>query len=257
MTVLRENFEERLQEVYAHLGLLEDLEAALIQGPLTIGASARAVSPLQQRILYSGVYLQLYNLVEATVSWCAREVCRAADQNWKPADLSPSLRKQWVRSKYRPDGEANEETRMAAALRLCELLIAGTPVKMEIDTGAGGNWDDEKIFAFCKLLGVPARISATTSAAVKQDFRDGKGALKLIVYLRNKLAHGTLSFSECAGDAPVSQLRDLAERTETYLREVISSFETFIAGHHFLAPDRRPRNGISGSGADSDADLPA
>lgn len=240
MSLLRTNFEERLAEVRAHLELLEDMEAALLLGPLRLGASDKTVSPLQKRILYSAAYLQLYNLVEATVSWCAGEICNATSDGWKPADLSTNIREQWVRANSKLEGEVNEDTRIRATIKLCELLIAGNAVKMEIDTGGGGNWDDEAIFKFCRKLGVEVKISAATSAAVKRQVRDGKGALKLIVYLRNKLAHGSLSFSECGGDTTLVQLRELTDWTIAYLLEVIASFEAFIAGHHFLRPESRP-----------------
>ena len=64
MDPLTESFEERLQEIEVYLDLLEHLEQQVAIGPPKIGESS--ITTQQQKILYSSVYLQLYNLVEAT-----------------------------------------------------------------------------------------------------------------------------------------------------------------------------------------------
>jgi hypothetical protein len=96
MDQLTQTFEERLQEIEAYLDLLEALERQVQQGPPKIGGAA--ITTQQQKILYSSVYLQLYNLVEATVTWCVDAVVAAAAEKgrWRPADLVESLRREWV-----------------------------------------------------------------------------------------------------------------------------------------------------------------
>ena len=95
---LTEVFEERFQEIDAYLNLLDALERQAHAGPPMIGGGLITVQ--QQKILYSAVYLQLYNLVEATVTWCLDAVCAAAAQDgrWLPSDLSEELRREWVRT---------------------------------------------------------------------------------------------------------------------------------------------------------------
>ena len=67
MATLEQSFEDRRQEIEAYLALLEVLDREVQSGrPPTIGETA--ITARQQRILYSAVYLQLYNLVEATVT---------------------------------------------------------------------------------------------------------------------------------------------------------------------------------------------
>ena len=86
---LSQTFEERLQEIETYLDLLEAFE---VQAGRRIGEAT--VSAQQQKILYSSVYVQIYNLVEATITWCVEAVRSAAADHgrWKPGDLSPGSR---------------------------------------------------------------------------------------------------------------------------------------------------------------------
>ena len=111
MDTLTLAFEERLLELDAYLDLLDALERQTQHGPPVIGGGP--VTAQQQKILYSAVYLQLYNLVEATVTWCLEAVCAAAakDGRWCPSDLSAELRREWVRTTAQTHAGLNDENR--------------------------------------------------------------------------------------------------------------------------------------------------
>ena len=87
---LRDDFEERLQEIETYLDLLDMLEKQVRLGPPMMGEST--ISAQQQKILYSSVYLQLYNLVEATVHWCLK----AVDRDVEPLPARLDLRR-WIK----------------------------------------------------------------------------------------------------------------------------------------------------------------
>ena len=98
---LRQFFDERFVEVEAYLVFLETIEDASRSGPPRIADVDVTITATQQKILYSNLYLQLYNLVEATVSRCLEAVSSAAvsnSGNWQAADLNESLRREWVRA---------------------------------------------------------------------------------------------------------------------------------------------------------------
>jgi hypothetical protein len=59
--------------------------------------------------------------------------------------------------------------------------------------------------------------------------------------LRNSLAHGSISFAECGENVTVGELRDLADRTAAYLREVVKAFEAYIKDRGFLVKEKRPK----------------
>jgi hypothetical protein len=230
-----------LQEIETYLALLDVLEKEAAQGAPRIGSVS--ITAQQQKILYSSVYLQLYNLVEATVTWCVEAVCAAAADGgkWVPADLTETVRKEWVRATAKTHTEMTPENRLAKAVAMSERLVQALPViswKMEVS--GGGNWDDEDIRKLTQRLGCQLQISQQVYSDIKRPIKDNKGALVLVKDLRNRLAHGTLSFSECGEGVTVPDLVDLKERTAKYLREVVAAFTSFINSQEFLAPHKRP-----------------
>ena len=236
-------FQERLAEVEAYLEFLSVMEAQAQRGPPRIEGSEHPISTQQQRILYSGVYLQLYNLVEATMTRCIEAVAGAARDSarWKPGDLSASLRREWVRVIARTHVQLTPEHRLESALSLCEHLVASLPIStFDIEKGGGGNWDDSEIESFSSRLGFKLVVSKPVYSAVKQPFRDDLGPLALVKQLRNRLAHGSISFAQCAEDTTVERLVDLKNRTVAYLREVVDCFTKYVESFEYLIPERRP-----------------
>lgn len=242
MESLQEAFEERLREIETYLDLLEIVERQVQSGPPRLAGEGARITAEQQKILYSGVYLQLYSLVEATITRCIEAVCIAASNGklWKPGDLSERIRAEWVRSVARTHEDLTHDNRLGSALKMFDALVNAAPVSHFKVERAGGNWDDGRIEVMSRRLGFELRISEPVRVGVKRHIRDDKGALALIRDLRNSLAHGSLSFVECGNGATVSDLRSLKESTAAYLREVVESFNTSIAAHEYLVPEKRP-----------------
>lgn len=243
MENLRTDFTERLAEVESYLDFLTLLEMRAQEGPPRLDGSDTPITVQQQRILYSSVYLQLYNLVESTMSRCIDAIAHAAAQgaSWFPGDLSAELRKEWVRVIARTHTELKSERRLESALALCEHLVAALPVStFEIEKGGGGNWDDLAIEKISERLGLALVVSKPVRSGIKRQVRDGLGPLALVKTLRNRLAHGDISFAECAENVTVNELVELKNRTVAYLTEVVDRFIVYLATHEFLIPSRRP-----------------
>lgn len=241
MEPLEKTFNERLQEIEAYLDLLEALEQQARQGAPKIGEAP--ITAQHQKILYSSLYLQLYNLVEATATWCIEAVERATseNENWLPGDLSAELRREWIRATARTHAELSVKHRLATTMALGDRLIEAKPIAAwEVDKGGGGNWDDAALEAMAKRLGCRLDFDSEVKAAIKRKIRDDKSPLALVKHLRNKLAHGSMSFTECGDNVTVTDLRDLTERAARYLRAVVEHFQAYIDSHKFLAPARRP-----------------
>lgn len=243
MSALITGFQERLSEVDAYLDFLSTMEAQAQHGPPRLQGAEHPISTQQQRILYSSLYLQLYNLVESTMARCVEAVAEAAKESnrWKPGDLSQSLRREWVRVTARTHEDLTPDHRLESALRLCDHLVDALPVSdFVIERGGGGNWDDQAIEAISKRLGFQLVVSESVYKAVKRRFRDDLGPLALVRRLRNRLAHGSISFAQCAEDVTVAELVELKGKTVDYLREVVGCFNAYISTFEYLLPERRP-----------------
>lgn len=238
-------FDERKSEVEAYLDFLKSLADCAQYGPPKFENAEQAISTQQQKILYSSVYLQLYNLVESTVTSCIEAVSTTAVQtgSWYVKDLTETLRSQWVRSIGRTHVELNFENRFRAAMELCNHLIEQRPLtELLIEKGGGGNWDDAEIENISKRIGFELNVSNPIYQNVKRPFKDGKGALQLVKSLRNDLAHGSISFAECAHEVTVSELCDLKDNTVNYLYEVVANFVGYLERFEYLVPDSRPNS---------------
>jgi hypothetical protein len=233
--ILNQGFSERLHEIEEYLDFLSAVESEMRNGIPKVGS--QIITESQQRMLLSSVYLQLYNLVEATISKCIDAVCSAVtNAQCRPSDLTSELLKEWVRYRAQTHSDLNYDNRLNKCLEMCNHLLQTRPVsEFQIRKGGGGNWSDCEIFDLSKRIGCNLNISNQSLTKVKQQIFDGDGALVKIVKLRNKLAHGDISFQECGANTTISDLRDIKERAVEYLTEVVNSFECYIASCAFLS----------------------
>jgi MAE_28990/MAE_18760-like HEPN len=240
--LLEAAFDERLSEVEAYLRFLDELEAAAQGGAPRFGPAGNPLSPLQTQILRAGVFVQLYNLVEARMTRCLDALASATwNGAWRAADLTPSFRREWVKVVVAANKEMNAENRLKYAVTLVDLIVRAEPLQeFKLEKGGGGNWNDSNIEGMLKRVGLRLRLSPTVRAAAKRKFRDDLGPLSLVVKLRNDLAHGTISFAECGENETVVGLREISGTTAIYLRTVVRAVEDFIDRHEFLDETRRP-----------------
>jgi hypothetical protein len=234
-------FEERLQEIKSYLDLLDAIEVEAQSGPPRL-AGGMLITAQQQKILYSSVYMQLYNLVEATIGRCLDELTHGQFQTgqWKAGDLSEKLRQEWVRVTARTHVSLTPINRLEAAIKLCDQIVQEVPVSGFRVERSGGNWDDDSIEKVLGRIGCTLVLPPEIRIGVKRKIRDDLGAMALIKKIRNLLAHGTLSFVECGENLTSPTLRDLVERTADYLREVVKAIISYMQNMEFLVPSSRP-----------------
>ena len=234
-------FEDRVAEIEEYIGFLELLDREAKSGPPTLGG--QAITTRQQRMLYSSVYLQLYNLVEATATWCISAMSRATAANgaWGVKQLDLKVRQEWLRTNLRTHVPLGEDKRYSTSIAVCEGLLVNRPIEeWKIESGGGGNWDDTSIESVSERVGCALEIAAGTRSAALRPYRNDKNALRYVKELRNKLAHGLISFEESGEGTTVGELVDLKTRTVDYLRAVVRSFKAYLDGHMYLDPAVRP-----------------
>jgi hypothetical protein len=135
----------------------------------------------------------------------------------------------------------NFDNRLDCTVEFFDHLAAAIPVSAwSVDRGGGGNWDDVEIEDISSRLGCDLQISQGAFQGIKRIIREDRNALGLIKHLRNRLAHGNLSFAECGDGITVAELRDIKDRTAAYLREVVAAFKEYVDCYEFLVPARRP-----------------
>lgn len=237
MIDIREHFQNRLDEIESYFQLLDSLDRQIqTQGSPSIGDNAEQITNQQQRILYSSVYLQLYNLVESTITVCTRAVSQAIKETeLKPENLTPELLKEWLRGIIKAN---SNENCIKSTLDICHHLITQKSIdKFSIELGMGGNWYDVEIYKLTQRIGLDLNVGSDINCRVKRPFRDGEGALQLIKTLRNNLAHGDMSFSECGENVTVNELKELKDVTVSYLSVVVERFSTYINEQKFLKAD--------------------
>lgn len=234
-------FRDRRRETEEYLDFLTALDRELVSGPPRLPQTGHVITATQRKMLHAGVYLQLYNLVEATMTQCIDAIAEAVvTHGHHPGDLSDSIRQEWVRAVARTHVEMNFENRLNATMTLVQELIQAVPISgFEIKKGGGGNWDDQQIENFAKRLGVALRVAQPINSSVKRPYKDDKGGLEYVCGIRNKLAHGNISFEECGNDTVVSDLRDLARITFDYMEEVVGIFDTYLTNQEYLLASRR------------------
>lgn len=238
-------FDERLAEVFTYLDFLDELEAAVLTGAPRFVDSSRALSPNQTQILRAGVFIQLYNLVEATMTRCLDAMATASSNGgWKAAQLSDKFRREWVKVVAASNVEMNAEKRLNYAVALTEILVRADPLaEFRLEKGGGGNWDDKVIEQMLERVGLRLILTPTVRVAAKRPYRDGKGPLEIVVKLRNDLAHGNISFAECGQNETAPGLRELSDKTAMYLRTVVRAVQRYIDRFEFLHNDSRPNAG--------------
>ncbi|HEY1604710.1 MAG TPA: MAE_28990/MAE_18760 family HEPN-like nuclease [Allosphingosinicella sp.] len=239
---LLSRFDERSDEISVYLDFLDGVETLVKSGVPRLGADGPTITTQQQRILYSSVYLQLYNLVEATIVGSLDAVSKAAMEraSYVPADLSDDMRREWVRYLARTNVEMGPDKRLERAIALCDHLVAALPVKaFDIDKGGGGNWHEGEIRKIADRIGCTLRLSRKATEGISRPIRNELGAMGLVVSLRNALAHGNISFVECGQYDTAADLRILVESVRTYLREVVAAFGSYIEERWYLRPERR------------------
>jgi hypothetical protein len=243
MPVELENaFEERLGEVEAYLSFLEEMELASQAGAPRFGPAGAPLTQRQAEILRAGVFVQLYNLVEATMTRCLDALATSShDGRWLPSQLVPAFRKEWIKVAAGVNVQMNPETRLEYATKLVELLVGGQSLKpFKIEKGGGGNWDDELIEALLRRLGVTLILAPGVRTAAKRPYRDDMRVMRMIMKMRNDLAHGNISFAECGENETSKSLREVTHAAAMYLRSIVRAIERYIERHEFLEAAHRP-----------------
>ncbi|CAH9054041.1 hypothetical protein PSEHALCIP103_00948 [Pseudoalteromonas haloplanktis] len=232
MEYVKAIFYERINDIESYFELVDQIEKAVGSGgaSLNVDGSKYNIKPNQQKIMYSGIYLHLYNLIEATISLLieAIETHASEEVGNNVSLLTDNMRALYIKSVTTAKGNLSDEKRLEKAIDLFEQVLNIKPVEIKLPLSGGGNWGFTEIKAFSKQIGVIFNFDQELKAKINKKFRDDKKPIRLIKEIRNKLAHGSLSFTECGQDHVASEFRELINIVKEFLEAVIEHYDAFI-----------------------------
>lgn len=241
MELVRSIFNQRLEDIESYFELINNIELAISAGGavLHFNSTSYKVKPEQQKIMYSSIYLHLYNLIESTISTLIDAVGRHATQgiNGELKLLTENMRKLYVTSVAAPYELLSNEKRLEKALLLFEQVLNLQPFDIKIPPGGGGNWDVSEIEKLSRSIGIKITLSKQLNQKIKRPFRDDKAPIRLIKEIRNKLAHGSISFVECGNNHVASDFRKLIDIVKDYLQCIIDQYDNYIKQHGYKTSD--------------------
>lgn len=252
--MLLDDFNERKAEIESYIQLLEHIEATMREGSVVLNVRGEkkasldqdgltpgySITPTQQKIMYSCLYLQLYNLVEATVIGCINRL-EAVVREEKIEDwlkLLPCLRRELVRAWAKQNANGADDNRVNAIQNLVDSIMQPGEMKFFIldKKRNGGNWDDKEIENLAKGIGMDLAFQQDIFKSAKKHIKERDlsqaynnfGGLELIKKFRNELAHGEVSFVQCGERLTLLDMKEVAKIAFDYLQELIKKFNAFI-----------------------------
>lgn len=236
MELVRTTFKDRIDEIEAYFDFVQNVEVAIGSGGASfdVNGTPYQVSVTQQKIMYSSIYLHLYNLVESTMAQLIDAIERHTTEHVDDIKkLTDSMRKLFVKFTTEPHVHLTYEKRLDKEIELLKVAMGFNDFAMRLPQGGGGNWDAKEIAAFSKNIGIKISLPKAIRQAVEKSFMDEMGPIRTVKVLRNKLAHGNISFAECGEYHSAKEFRVLIDAVTKYLEVVINIYDEFITNQGF------------------------
>lgn len=236
---LRDMFNDRTSEINSYLTLLNDIEAFLGAGNFRIPGSPNNLTPLQQSMLYSGTYLQLYNLVEATMNLFIQVLREEITirHTYRYKDLKDDIRNEWIRnmSKSHQENKSASE-RHEAAIELSRVVSNRTKIyKFTMEKKKeNGNWAREDIEGFLARLGIAVAVDQPLNILLNRHYVNNLDALKTLRSIRNNLAHGEKSFREVGDGKTANDIAEFKTTVCRYVECVITAMEDYLDNKRYI-----------------------
>lgn len=205
-------YEDRKEEINFYFSIMTEMDAD--------SPNIKTVNNHKfYKIMKSNFLLMLYNLVEACIVSGMMEIYEhLKDDGCSYNSVIREIQILWSNYKineiYGPVTERSAyENRVQ---QIIENIITNSPLILTRDTlGISGNLDARKIKAICDKH----RIRYTLQ-------NDGT-SLEIVKRVRNDLAHGDVSFSECARDLPIDDLETIMDEVLAFLDDILQGMRRY------------------------------
>ena len=236
---VQDTYDERVCDIEAHFELVKNISEAIGNGgaKFPVSNGHYIITIQQQKILFSSTYLQLYNLVESTVNQLLAAVGRHSQNgiNGDLTKLSDMIRNLYLKHMLPAEASLTPETRLEHAIKLLHQAVGTEQVKIIIPRGGGGNWDSKAISNLNTRIGVELALPATMREKLHRPFHNDQGPLQYIKDVRNRLGHGSVSFTDCGTGHSYSEFRTLIDIVKEYLELLMGAYNQYINNQQYLA----------------------
>jgi hypothetical protein len=217
MQIIRQEFIDRVEEINKYYRLLENIENGV---NLYIAGREVSFETGMSSSLKSGAILLLYNLVESTISKCLKGIhLNHIDDGLNYFELSDNIQLVLLKYHYKASVENTDIKNLINQLQHLlnnRIIIISSDKEWRnfFDNQFSGNLDSQEIRAIADKYGIEFDLKSEEVKKVEE--------------MRNKLAHGELSFEEACRDFSIQYIKKLREKTIVFLSEFISAVEKYI-----------------------------
>lgn len=171
------------------------------------------------KILKSNYILMLYNLVEScTISGIMEIYEQLKNDNCTYQDVIDEIKDIWVNSQVsKIYGPTTTQSAYEKRVKMIiENITQNSVIELDKDSfKLAGNLDAKRIKSLCD------------KHRIRYVAEDNKSALRMVKEKRNSLAHGDVSFSECARDLTLSDLADIKIAVVDFMRGILDGMERY------------------------------
>lgn len=225
MQIIKQEFSDRVDEINRYFQLLENITEKDAQLIFPNEDDRRENLNIRLGLtLKSGLVLLLYNLVESSISKCLGAIHQSlTDENLSYFKMSDDLQKIWLKYHYEllNDNGNNNDRSVLQLQTMVEILSANKSITLSLEDSKklseslySGNLDAREIKKIAKKYGISFDLSSEEVRFVEQ--------------MRNKLAHGEVSFEEGCQDKPIQYMQKVKDETIIFISAFISAVENFI-----------------------------
>lgn len=208
-------YEDRKEEINFYFSIMVEMDA-----------NSRNIKTINNhkfyKIMKSNFLLMLYNLVEACIVSGMMEIYEnLKNDGCSYNSVIKEIQILWSNYKINEIyGPATERSAYENRVQqIIESIITNSPIVLTKDTlGISGNLDAKKIKAICD------------KHRIRYTLQNKGSSLEIVKRVRNDLAHGDVSFSECARDLPIDDLERIKDEVLIFLDDILQGMKRYYDG---------------------------
>lgn len=217
-------FNTRVREIDGYFKLLDSIinQNAHLFYPSKKSHKVKKFDDELIKVMKANSFLLLYNLIESSIKLSITEVYDSITlKTSKYEEVTDQIRKIWISENYKNFREKGTDFIFETINNIAEDVIQ---LKFKPEKVISGNIDGLKIREFSTLIG----FSNSTHHLAKNGVK-----LHQVKKLRNDLAHGAISFSQCGRQYTYDDLFETKQQVIIYLRGILNNIMTFLDNEHF------------------------